>query len=431
MKVLIRSAKIIDKYSSHHGEVLDILIVDGKIVSIGQVVSADVDHTIEGEDLHVSTGWFDMRVHAKEPGYEHRESLESLENAALNGGFSEILTLPNTNPIIQTKEGVHFLKNAGKILKIHPSAAVTIKTEGKDFTEMLDLNAAGAKAFTDGEHTIQNADIFLKSLQYLGQFGGLLIQRPEDYDLTHFGQIHDGITSAMLGMKGMPPMAEELMIVRDLKLLEYVAETPFITNTEQNSRLHFSCISSANSVKLIREAKEKGLAVTCDVAVHQLCFIDEDLMSFDTNLKVNPPFRSREDVLALWKGLEDGTIDAIVSDHTPHDEESKKLEFDMAEFGVIGLETLFGAVNQANKILDLATIIEKITSNPREILGLSQPQIEEGLPANLTIFDPEISWIYDEKNIVSQSKNSPFIGKKLVGKSIAVINGKKFFKTTS
>lgn len=353
MKTLIRSAKIICKKSDYHGQVKDIFIENGIIQQIGDVLILEADEIIEGEDLHVSVGWFDMRVHAKEPGHEYKESLESMELTALAGGFTEIALLPNTHPVVQTRESVNYLKRAGEKVKFHPMAAVTLNCEGKDFTEMIDLHEAGAVAFTDGEHSIQNPDIFLKSLQYLTQFDGLLINHPEDTNLTHFGQMHDGSVSTFLGMKGMPQMAEEIMLMRDITLLKYVMETPFIEGFTDKSVLHFACISSRKTVSLIRIAKEMELPVTCDVAAHQLCFTENDLIDFDSNFKVNPPFRTQKDVDALWEGLADGTIDVIVSDHNPQDEESKKLEFDMAEFGVIGLQTVFACVNTYNKELSL------------------------------------------------------------------------------
>lgn len=421
MKTLIRSAKIICKSSEFHGQTKDIFIENGIISQIGDFVDMEVDDIIEGEDICVSVGWFDMRVHAKEPGHEYKESLESMEETALAGGFSEIALLPNTQPVVQTRESVNYLKRSGVKVKFHPMAAVTLKCEGKDFTEMIDLHEAGAVAFTDGEHPIQNPDIFLKSLQYLTQFGGLLINHPEDTHLTHFGQMHDGTVSTFLGMKGMPQMAEEIMLMRDLKILEYVMQTPFSQGFTDESILHFSCISSAQTINFIRMGKDMGLPISCDVAAHQLCFTENDLVDFDTNLKVNPPFRTQEDVDALWEGLADGTIDVIVSDHNPHDEESKKLEFDMAEFGVIGLETVFSSINTNNEKLSLEEIIEKITDNPRRILRLTNPTIKEGEKANLTVFAPNETWVYEEKKIVSKSRNSPFIGKTLKGKVIRVI----------
>jgi dihydroorotase len=250
------------------------------------------------------------------------------------------------------------------------------------------------------------------------------MNRPEEQSLTIFGQMHEGIESTLLGMKGISSTAEELMLMRDLKLLEYFLGENFYPNN--NSCLHFSTISTQNGVELIRQAKAKGLPVSCDVAAHQLAFTDKDLREFDTNFKVKPPFRSQKDIDAIQKGLEDGTIDVIVSDHNPQDEESKNLEFDLADFGIIGLETTFSVINTFGN-LSIEKIIEKLTTNPRKLLRLEKISIKEGNPANLSIFDPDQVWIYESKNIQSKSKNSPFIDKKLRGKIKAVINKGKIF----
>ncbi len=420
MKILLKSVKVIDKNSDFHNQVVDVFIEDGVISPLtprGGTLSTDIQ-IIEGENLHVSAGWTDMRVSPKDPGYESKEDLESLSAAAAAGGFTAIVTLPNTKPTVQTKESIAYFKQfcANRLVEIYPAAAVTKNCEGKDFTEMLDLHHAGAVAFTDGDHSLWNADILLKTLQYLYPINALLMNRPEEQHLAMFGQMHEGIESTLLGMKGIPAMAEELMIMRDLKLLEYAniqSEKPV---------LHFSTISTAKSVELIRDAKKKGLAVSCDVAAHQLAFTDADLRDFDTNLKVNPPFRSQNDIKALQKGLADGTIDAIVSDHNPQDEEAKNLEFDLADFGIIGLETAFASANTYGK-LSIENLIEKLTINPRNLLRMPQISIKEGEKANLTIFNPDLEWTFSESDIRSKSKNTPFIGKQLKGKVLGVIRG--------
>jgi dihydroorotase len=423
LKLLLKSVKIIDKNSDFHNQTIDVLIEDG-VISLPAPrggVSFDSQEglkIIEGENLHLSVGWIDMRVSPKDPGYESKEDLTSLTNAAMAGGFTEIVTLPNTKPTIQTKESVAYFKqfSSNRLVQIHPAAAITKNCEGKDFTEMIDLHHAGAIAFTDGEHPIWNADILLKTLQYLYPINALLMNRPEEQHLAMFGQMHEGIESTLLGMKGIPAMAEELMIMRDLKLLEYA------NIQSENSVLHFSTISTAKSVELIREAKQKGLPVSCDIAAHQLAFTDADLREFDTNLKVNPPFRSQNDIEALQKGLADGTIDAIVSDHNPQDEEAKNLEFDLADFGIIGLETAFAVANNYGK-LSIDNLIEKFTTNPRNLLRMPQISIKEGEIANLTLFNPDLEWTFTESDIQSKSKNSPFIGKKIKGKVLGVFKG--------
>jgi dihydroorotase len=426
MKILLKSVKIVDSSSEFNGQTKDILIENGVIQQIADGIETSADQTISDENLHVSAGWIDMRVSPKDPGYESKEDLNTLSSAAMAGGFTEIVTLPNSKPVVQNKEAIAYVKSfaLSQLINIYPTGAVTKNCEGKDFTEMLDLHRAGAVAFTDGDHTLWNADILLKTLQYLSPIDALLMNRPEEPSMTIFGQMHEGIESTLLGMKGIPSTAEELMLMRDLKLLEYYLGENL--NPTNNSCLHFSTISTKNSVNLIRQAKAKGLPISCDIAAHQLAFTDKDLRGFDTNFKVNPPFRSQEDIEALQNGLEDGTIDVIVSDHNPQDVESKNLEFDLADFGIIGLETTFSVANTYSN-LSTEKIIEKLTTSPRKLLRLEKISIKEGNPANLSIFDPDQVWIYESKNIQSKSKNSPFIDKKLRGKIKAVINKGKIF----
>jgi dihydroorotase len=301
--------------------------------------------------------------------------------------------------------------------------AVTKNTEGKDFTDMMDLHYSGAVGFSDGKNPIQSSDILLKTLQYLQPLGAILVNKSEDKYLSMFGQMHEGITSTMLGLKGIPSAAEELMIMRDLKLLEYsgiMADKPL---------LHFSTISTEESVNLIRAAKKKGLPVSCDIAAHQLAFTDETLLDFDTNLKVFPPFRGKSDILALIEGLKDGTIDMIVSDHNPLDAEHKNVEFDVADFGVLGIQTLFSVINTYSD-LSLELIVEKIATNPRKLFGLEDTQIAVGQAANLTVFEAEKVFVVDEKEIKSASKNSPFVGIELRGGAVAVFNNGQFKKVS-
>lgn len=421
MKTLLKSVKIVDKKSDLNGQTKDILINDGLISKIADKIDENADKVIEGENLHVSTGWIDMRVSPKDPGYESKEDLNSLCKAAAAGGFTRIVTLPNTKPTVQTKESIAYYRGFSKtqVIDILPAAAVTQNCEGKDFTEMLDLHHAGAVAFTDGEHPLWNADILLKTLQYLYPINALLMNRPEETTLTLFGQMHEGIESTLLGMKGIPSTAEELIVMRDLKLLEYAFSQ--VSEKPKDPVLHFSTISTQRAVQLIREAKAKGLPVSCDIAAHQLAFTDADLKEFDTNLKVNPPFRTKADIEALQAGLADGTIDVIVSDHNPHDEEAKNLEFDMADFGIIGLETTFGVANSYGT-LSLEALIDKFTVNPTRLLRLTSDSIQEGRTANLTIFNPDIEWTFTARDIRSKARNTPFIGQTLKGKALAVIN---------
>ncbi|MFC5412002.1 dihydroorotase family protein [Larkinella bovis] len=431
MKLLIRAARIVDVQSPFNGQVRDVLIENGLIRQIGESLAVDSSDSenslqiIEQEGLCLSPGWFDLRVSAKDPGDEHKEDLTTVCRAASRGGFTDIAVLPTTKPALDSKDTLGYVRQmtVGQPVTVHPIAAITKRTEGNDFTDMIDLHHAGAVAFSDGEHPLMNPDLLLKTLQYLQPFNGLLMNRPEEINLTHFGQMNEGLSSTLLGLKGMPAMAEEMLIERDLRLLEYVyPQTGSGRNTgeTEGAVLHFSTISTARSVELIRRAKQQGLPVSCDIAAHQLAFDDTALMGFDTNLKVNPPFRLATDVDALKAGLTDGTIDAIVSDHNPQDDESKNIEFDHAEFGIIGLETVFSVVRTHFDTLPLDQLIAKLTVNPRRIVRFPALTIEENQPATLTLFDPEQEWTYERT--VSRSKNSPFLGKTLRGKALWIIN---------
>ena len=430
MQILIRSARVVDAASSFNGQVCDILVEQGLIRQIGTgLLAGENTRIVEGSNLHVSPGWVDMRVSAQDPGFEHKEDLTSVCRAAAAGGFTDIAVLPNTQPVVDTKDTLGYIRRLaeGQPVSVLVIAAVTRKAAGDDFADMLDLHHAGAVAFSDGHHPLQNPDLLLKTLQYLQPIDGLLMNRPEEELLTRFGQMHEGIQSTMLGLKGMPALAEELMVERDLRLLAYVQEGQGVTESPAHESLpltppvlHFSTISTARSVELIRRAKAQGMPVSCDVAFHQLVFDDSAMADFDTNLKVNPPFRSTDDVAGLWAGLADGTIDAIVSDHTPQDAESKNLEFDQAEFGMIGLETLFSAVITHNQGLSLAQIVAKLTSRPRQILRLPAVSVAEGQVASLTLFDPAGTWTYDRT--LSKSKNSPFLGQTLTGRVVGTVH---------
>ncbi|MBB6612551.1 dihydroorotase [Pontibacter sp. Tf4] len=413
MNIFLRAATIYHPASKHHLQQQNILIEQGKITYIGPD-EKQADTTIAADNLCVSAGWVDMFAVTGEPGLEHKEDLQSMAQAAAAGGFTEVLCLPNVNPVVQTKGAINYIRNRSLQLPVtlHPTAAVTMEAEGKELTEMIDLKQAGAIAFTDGTHPIQGAEVMVKALQYLQLFDGLLLNRPENTRLTAFGQMHEGVASTMLGMKGLPALAEETIVARDLQLLAYTG-----------GKLHFSLISTKGAVESIRKAKADGLQVTCDVASYQAAFTDETIAPFDTNYKVNPPFRSAADAEAIKQGLADGTIDAIVSGHQPHDTEAKKLEFDLAEFGIINLETAFAVANASlTDAVPLETIVDKLTTAPRTILQLPQPTIAEGAEANLTIFDPTQSWVYDESTARSKGVNSPFFGQQLTGRVIGIIH---------
>ncbi|MBC3787394.1 dihydroorotase [Spirosoma utsteinense] len=435
MQILIRSARVVDAASSFDGQLCDLLIDNGLIRQMGtDLVAGETTRVIDGHNLHVSPGWVDMRVLAQDPGFEHKEDLASVCRAAAAGGFTDIAVLPNTYPVVDTKDTLGYVRRLGEgqPVHVHVVAAITRKAAGDDFTDMLDLHHAGAVAFSDGHHPLQNPDLLLKTLQYLQPINGLLMNRPEEALLTRFGQMHEGVQSTLLGLKGIPAIAEELIVERDLRLLDYVlgkrkesgVEKADESNPPSLPVLHFSTISTARSVELIRMAKAQGLPVSCDVAAHQLVFDDSAMADFDTNLKVNPPFRSPQDVAALWAGLANGTIDAIVSDHTPQDAESKNLEFDQAEFGMTGLETLFSAVVSNNRGLSLSQVVDKLTTRPRYILRLPAASVAEGQVASLTLFDPTGTWTFERT--LSKSKNSPFLGQTLTGRIVGTVHQGQF-----
>ncbi|MBX0334436.1 dihydroorotase [Pontibacter sp. HSC-14F20] len=413
MKLLLKAVRIYDPSSAFHLQQQNILIEHGTITSVGGDAQ-QADQTIELEGLCVSPGWVDLYAQMGEPGLEHKEDIESLAEAAAAGGFTDVLCMPNVQPIVQTKGAINFIKakSAGLPVNLLPAGAVTVDTQGKELTEMIDLQRAGAVAFSDGAKPVQGAEVIVKALQYLQPFDGVLMNRPEHTRLAEYGQMHEGIVSTQLGMKGIPALAEEVMVTRDLQLLEYTG-----------GRLHFSLISTAAAVEAMRAAKAKGLQVTCDVASFQVAYTDHTIASFDTNYKVSPPFRSEADKEAILQGLVDGTIDAISSGHQPQDTESKKLEFDLAEFGIINLETAFAVANTTMRDkLPLAQLVEKLTITPRQILRMPACGIAEGEPACLTLFHPDLKWTPTLESTRSKSKNTPFLDLELTGKVIGLVN---------
>ena len=416
MSILIKSATILEPGSPFHNKKQNIFISDAGIIKHIGKESPEASKIIDEKDVMISIGWFDMRANFNDPGLEHKEDIESGLKAAAAGGYTGVALLPNTNPCVESKNDVAYLtsRNKNSVCLAHAMGAVTKGCKGEEFTEILDMHHAGAVAFTDGEQPIWNTDILLKSLLYLQKIDGLLINRGEDKYLTAFGNMNEGITSTMLGMKGMPGLAEELMIKRDIDLLKYAG-----------GKLHFSNISTAESLKEIIKKKKAGLNVTCDVAAYNLSYDDTMLQDYDTNLKVNPPLRSKKDIKALLKGVENSDIDVIVSSHSPQDEECKKLEFDLADFGMIGLQTMLPSLGNSGLTAD--DFLDKITINPRQILQLNIPTIKEGEKADLTIYNPKKAWKYNEKSNVSKSTNSPLLDKELTGAVIGVVNNGKYF----
>lgn len=419
MKLLLRNVRVIDLESKYHGKVVSLLIEEGYLTKISlDRILLSADEIIDLNGNWITPGWVDLSAFIGDPGYENKEDILSALNSAKQGGFTKICMQPSTNPVLDTKGSIEYVlsKSKNEVVDILPLAAVSAGLKGETITEMLDLNQAGAKAFSEGGSPISNTELLLRALQYSQLFDGVIYNRPADIYLTRYGQMHEGITSTKLGMKGMPALAEELMIKRDLAILEYTG-----------GNLHIQAISSAVSVELIKKAKDAGLKVTCDVPISNLVFTEEQLLTFDTNYKVNPPLRTEIDRLALIEGLKSGVIDAIISDHQPQDIENKNLEFDLAAFGMVQLQTMFSSVLMLNDQLPFEIAVKALSNGARKIMKQHQVAINEGSIADFSIFNPSYTWELNSKTSTSKSHNSPFFGREIVGKCVGMINGNKYF----
>ena len=404
MNVLLKSAKIIDETSSYHQESVDVLVENGTIQAIDKNLSAkDNFKVINLPNLHVSQGWFDSSVSFGEPGFEERETIDNGLNTAAKSGFTAIALQPNTNPVADNSGSISFLKNKSQhtATTIYPIGSLTVKSQGVDLAELYDMHKHKACSFGDYKNPVENPNLLKLALQYAQSFDGLVQSYPQNNDIAGKGMVNEEASSTQLGLKGIPNLAEELQISRDLFILEYTG-----------GKLHIPTISTAKSVALIKEAKKKGLNVTCSVAIHHLILNDAMLADFNTNLKVLPPLRTKSDSKALIKGLKDGVIDMITSDHKPMNIENKQVEFDNAKYGTIGLESSFGALN---KVLPLNIIIEKLTA-ARAHFCSEKIKIQQNNSVNLTLFNPEESYTFEKKHILSSSKNSAFLNLNLKGK---------------
>jgi dihydroorotase len=412
VKCLIKKVKVVDIHSKYHGRHVDILIVNSKIEEIKSSISPISGvKQIAADDLHCSISWLDIGSQIGEPGLEHRENINSAIDAALAGGYGSMAAFPNTLPVIQSKASIKYLteKALERKYKIYPLAALSENTEGKEITEMIDLHRAGVVGYSDGLKSVQNAGLMARALEYVKSFDGLIINHAYDKTLCNDAQMHEGEMSTMLGMKGAPYLAESMMLKRDIDLLNYC-----------NSKLCSYGISSAESVKLIKEAKKNGAKISCTVPYLNLVKTDNDLAQFDSNLKLQPPLRKKSDLAELVKGLKEDTIDAIVSNHCPIEEEGKKLEYPYAKFGASGIETVFSALNTHCPQLDLETLIYKLSYGPRTILNIASEGIQVGAKADMTLFSPSIEWKFDSTK--SKSKNNPFFGQYFKGKAIEVLS---------
>lgn len=410
MNVLIKSAIIVDPKSDFHNETCDILIENGIISQISkQIPNPSQVREIKLDHLHVSQGWFDSGVSFGEPGFEERETLLNGLATAAASGFTDVAVNSNTNPAIDSYTDILFLKgkSQGHIVDLHPIGALTKNADGEDLAELYDMKNAGAVAYYDYQKPVKNPNLMKLALQYASNFDGLVYSFPQESKISGLGVMNENVMSTSLGLKGNPTLAEELQIARDLFLLEYTG-----------GKLHIPTISSAKSVALIRDAKAKKLDVTCSVAIHNIILTDEVLRTFDTRFKVLPPLRTQADCDALIEGLKDGTIDMVTSDHNPIDIEHKKIEFDYAMYGSIGLETAFGALNS---IFTLKQTINLLTKG-KDRFGITTAPIAVGEKARLTLFNPNEKYIFTKEMIRSTSKNAIFENHELKGKVYGIFS---------
>ncbi len=408
MQVHIRKAKVIDPQSGYHEKTVDLLIEDGIIKNIGGTVKSDAKTVIEAKGLCVSPGWVDAFADYREPGYEHKETIDSGLAIAASGGFTDVLLAPNTNPVLSNKSGIQYVlgKAAGHVSGIHPVGAATQNAEGKDLAEMMDMREYGAVAFSDGWKPVQSSGLMLKALEYVKAFNGTIMQLPVDASLASGGLMNEGVMSTELGMAGIPALAETLMIHRDIELVRYT-----------NSKLHITGVSTAESVALVRKAKKEGLAVTCSVTPYHLALTDDMLSTYDSMFKVSPPLRSEKDRQALIKGVKDGTIDCISSHHRPNEWDAKAKEFEYASDGMAIQGITFAVLWDAlSEYIDIERLMQMLTIIPRDIFGLGTKEIKKGAAACLTLFVPGGSTIVT---------GGPFGGKELGGRVVAVVNNNK------
>ena len=413
MSLLLNSVTVSDTTSKYFNSRVNILIDSkGYIKKISKnKISDKVKKVVDLEGLYISESWFDFNANFCDPGYEYKENLKSGVHVAINSGFLDVLITPNTNPIIQTKADVSYIqeKSLNNFCEIHPSAAISKNFNGKDLNDIIDLHNSGVKAFTNSYSCKESSEMIMNSLLYLNQIDTLLLTKPKDRSFSD-GVVNNGYYSNTVGLKGIPRISESIAVERDLSILEYVG-----------GKIHFSGISTKESVSIIRDAKTKKLNVTCDVPIHNLILDDSNVVSFDPNYKVDPPLRTKDDIDALIEGINDGTIDIIASHHEPQDIDTKKCEFEKANFGVISLQTFFSNIVQLSRRIPLENLIKTFSTNPKKILGVETYSVVEGSKASFTVFDPDGSWDYNENSNLSNSINSPWLNWSLKGKVKAVI----------
>jgi len=424
VSVLLKNGRLIDP-ATGRDEAADILIQEGRIEKVGQ--SVPTSGKIEVKELKgkiVAPGFIDMHVHLREPGFEHKETILTGCQSAAAGGFTAVCCMPNTNPAIDDASVIRFIQEKGKsalggLVDIYPVAAVTKERKGETLAPMAELSEAGAIAFSDDGDPVRDSEIMRRALEYANMFKKPIIQHAQEMSMTRGGVMNEGFVSTGLGLPGMPGVAEEIVVVRDIFLVDYT-----------KTQYHVAHMSTAGSAELVRGAKKRKMQVTCEVTPHHFVLTDEKVRGYDTNTKMNPPLRTQDDVEAMKEGLRDGTIDVIATDHAPHSYDEKQVEYQNAPFGIVGLETAIGlCITElvAKKLITLHQLIEKLSVNPRRILHLPEIRIQEGEDANLTIFDPASEWLVDPKQFKSKSKNTPFGGFRLTGKPIGIINNNQAY----
>lgn len=423
MKRLLKSGRVIDP-ANQLDQVMDVLIENGKIAAVGENLSSEGAQVFEAKGLIVAPGLIDMHIHLREPGQEAKEDIGSGTRAAAAGGFTTVACMPNTKPVVDTSIIVNGLKERARqegVVHVEVIGALSKGQEGKEMAELGDMAEAGAVAFSDDGHYVDQAKLLLSGLDYLRTFDKVVISHAEESSLVEEGVMNEGHASAMLGMKGRPTVAEDIAVARDLLLAEYT-----------DSKIHIAHISSKNAVQLVRQAKQRGVKVTAEVTPHHLTMTDEDVDATDSSTKVNPPLRTQEDVEAMIEGLKDGTIDAIVTDHSPHAFEEKDREYRYAPSGFPGLETALGVI--LTKLyhtgkFSLPEIIAKMSANPAKVFGLSRGALDLGAPADIVVIDPNCEWTVKAKAFYTRGSHSPFVGQKLKGKAVATfVDGKLVMK---
>jgi len=416
MNLLLKGVTIADPNSSFNHKTCDVRVVEGKITAIGDALKTiPNEEVIEGKGAFLSPGFFDLNCSIGDPGFETKEDIQTATATAQAGGFTGLAVLPHTKPVVHSKAEVQYIINRAKnnLVDVHPIGAISHDLEGKEMAEMFDMQQAGAVAFSDGTRPVTDDGFMSRALQYAKGINALLIVYPENKSIAGKSQINESKTSVLLGMKGIPALAEEMHISRDIFLATYL-----------DAPVHISNISTLGSVALIKKAKKDGVKITCDVAAHHLVFTEELLNDFDSNYKIKPPLRSKADNKALISGLKDGTIDAVASQHRPHEPEFKNVEFEIAAYGIIALQTVLPLLVRAG--LDAAQIAEKLAVNPRKLLNLPVPVIAEGEHANFTLFNLTEKWVYDAKSNQSKSRNTPLLNQTLTGKVQLVYNNNQF-----